>query len=63
MSGDTPSNPFLPSSAAMHRFLMSDLHRTSLSDLGPYHAYHGLHHIMLHLRIYYVPMFLDLTYV
>jgi len=63
MSGDTPSDPFLSSSAATHRFLMSDPHRTSLSDLGPYCAYHGLHHITSHLRIYYVPMFLDLAYV
>jgi len=55
MSGDTPSNPFLSSSAATHR--------TSLSDLGPYRAYHGLHHITSHLHIYYVPMFLDLAYV
>jgi len=63
MSGDTPSDPFLSSSAATHRFPMLDPHRTSLSDLGPYRTYHGLHHITSYLHIYYVPMFLDLAYV
>jgi hypothetical protein len=63
MPGDTSSDPFPSSSAATHRFLMLDPHRMSLSDLRPYCAYHGLHRITSHLRIYYVPMFLDPAYV
>ena len=63
VSGDTPSDPFPSSSAATHRFPMSDPHCMSLSNLGPYCAYHGLHHITPHLCIYYVPTFLDLAYV
>ena len=63
MPGDTPSDPFPSSSTATHHFLMSDPQRMSLSDLRPYRVYHGLHRITLHLRIYYVPMFLDPAYV
>jgi hypothetical protein len=35
---------------------------TSLSNVRAHCAYYRLYHAMSHLRIYYVPMFLDLTY-
>ena len=61
LSGDTCFQPSPSCSIAMHRFPMSDPHHAPLSDLGAHHTYHRLYHVMLHLHIYCVPMFLDLA--
>ena len=61
MSGDTHSQPSPSCSVATHHFLMSDPHHGPLPNLGAHHTYYGLYCVTSDLRIYRVPMFLDLA--
>ena len=61
LSGNTRSRPSPSCSIAIHHFLILDPHHGLLSNLRAHHVYHGLYRVTSDLRIYHVPMFLDLA--